>query len=66
MDDKVVKAIRKLIGYVIGYGIVVFIGMVVWNATIPILFRLPLVSFWQMLGLWYLGRMLFTRTNLED
>ena len=33
--------------------------MALWNALLPALFGLPLITFWQALGLLVLGRLLF-------
>jgi hypothetical protein len=36
-----------------------FITMFLWNSLMPYLFQLPLISFWQALGLLILSRLLF-------
>jgi Ca2+/H+ antiporter, TMEM165/GDT1 family len=42
-------------------GIVVFgqIVMLLWNALMPVVFHLPLITFWQALGLLVLSKILF-------
>jgi Ca2+/H+ antiporter, TMEM165/GDT1 family len=52
----------KVIGLlVIAAGLFVFSGivMLLWNALMPDLFHLPLVTFWQALGLLILTKILF-------
>jgi hypothetical protein len=56
------------IGKVIGFIILAFIGifvfgsivMLLWNALMPVIFHLPLISFWQALGLLILTKILFS------
>ena len=40
----------------VGFGV---ITMVLWNALLPMIFHLPLISFWQAIGLLVLSRLLF-------
>ena len=56
------------IGKVIGFILLAFIGifafgsivMLLWNALMPVIFHLPLISFWQALGLLILTKILFS------
>jgi Ca2+/H+ antiporter, TMEM165/GDT1 family len=36
-----------------------FITMLLWNALLPVIFHLPLITFWQAAGLLILARLLF-------
>src|ERR1700709_1382133 len=55
--------VRKVAGFILLaiVGILVFgsIVMLLWNALMPYLFHLPLISFWQALGLLLLTKILF-------
>ena len=55
--------IAKVIGIIILaiIGVFVFgsIVMLLWNALMPVIFHLPLISFWQALGLLILTKILF-------
>ena len=54
---------RKVLGFIVLAiaGITVFgsIVMLLWNALMPFLFHLPLIGFWQALGLLLLTKILF-------
>jgi hypothetical protein len=56
--------IRKVAGFICIAitGILVFgsIVMLLWNALMPVLFHLPVVTFWQALGLLVLTKILFS------
>ena len=56
--------IRKVAGFICIaiIGILVFgsIVMLLWNALMPVLFHLPVVTFWQALGLLVLTKILFS------
>lgn len=55
--------IRRGLGF-LAFGLA-FVGlaglavMALWNALLPTLFGVPLITFWQALGLLVLGRLLF-------
>ena len=55
---------RKIAGIIVMVmaGVLVMGGivMLLWNALMPTLFHLPLVSFWQALGLLLLTKILFS------
>jgi hypothetical protein len=36
-----------------------YVTMLLWNALLPVIFHLPLITFWQALGLMILARLLF-------
>ena len=36
-----------------------YITMLLWNALLPVIFHLPLITFWQAVGLLILTRLLF-------
>ena len=38
----------------------VIIVMLLWNALMPVLFHLPVITFWQALGLLVLSKILFS------
>ncbi len=54
---------RKVAGFILLAiaGVTAFgsIVMLLWNALMPVLFHLPLISFWQALGLLLLTKILF-------
>lgn len=56
--------IRKVVGFIALaiVGILVFGGvvMLMWNALMPVIFHLPLIDFWQALGLFILAKILFS------
>lgn len=56
--------IRKVAGFILLAiaGILVFgsIVMLLWNALMPELFHLPVITFWQALGLLLLTKILFS------
>ena len=56
--------VGKIIGFVILaiIGVFVFgsVVMLLWNALRPVIFHLPLISFWQALGLLVLAKILFS------
>jgi len=56
--------IRKVAGFILLaiVGILVFgsIVMLLWNALMPYIFHLPLITFWQALGLLLLTKILFS------
>jgi hypothetical protein len=55
--------IRKVAGFIViaiaGTFIFGSIVMLLWNALLPVLFKLPLINFWQALGLLILSKLLF-------
>lgn len=55
---------RKVVGIIVmviaGALVIGGIVMLLWNALMPTLFHLPLVSFWQALGLLLLTKILFS------
>lgn len=55
--------IRRVIGFILMgiIGVFVFGGvvMLLWNALLPTIFHLPIISFWQALGLLVLAKLLF-------
>jgi hypothetical protein len=54
----------KILGFIllgiIGIGIFGSIVMLLWNALMPVIFHLPLITFWQALGLLILAKILFS------
>jgi hypothetical protein len=70
-EEKVKRSIGNRIAKMVGIGIMVAIGFVIfvfiggfvvqalWNWLLPSLFGLPEVTFWQALGLLTLSRILF-------
>ncbi len=51
--------ILAVLGFVAVVGLVGFVVQSLWNWLLPELFGLPLISFWQGLGLLVLTRLLF-------
>ena len=62
------RGVRFRVGKIIGFvllgiiGIFVFgsIVMLLWNALMPEIFHLPMITFWQALGLLLLAKILFS------
>lgn len=54
---KIAGIIFLVIIGVVGFGIIV---MLLWNALMPDIFHLPVISFWQALGLLLLAKILFS------
>jgi Ca2+/H+ antiporter, TMEM165/GDT1 family len=62
------RGVRFRVGKIIGFvllgiiGIFVFgsIVMLLWNNLMPVIFHLPLITFWQALGLLILAKILFS------
>ena len=56
--------LRKVIGIILLAIVGVFafgsIVMLLWNALMPVIFHLPLITFWQALGLLLLTKILFS------
>ncbi len=56
-------SIRKVLGITLliiaGTLLVGSIVMLLWNALLPVLFHLPVIGFWQALGLLLLSKILF-------
>src|SRR5579863_1436310 len=57
-------SVAKVLGIIILaiMGVLVFgsVVMLLWNALMPDIFHLPLITFWQALGLLVLAKILFT------
>jgi hypothetical protein len=62
------RGIRFRVGKIIGFVILGIVGvfvfgtivMLLWNALMPEIFHLPLIGFWQALGLLLLAKILFS------
>lgn len=50
---------RFLMFALVGGAVLGFVLAALWNALMPELFGLPTIGFWQALGLFLLGRILF-------
>jgi len=37
-----------------------FLTMILWNALLPVIFHLPIITFWQAVGLLILSRLFFS------
>ena len=60
------KLLLVAAGIVFICGIVVLFGFILmwlWNWLMPVIFRLPLIGFWQALGLLALATILFKRPH---
>jgi len=55
----IAKVIGIIILVIIGVFVFGSIVMLLWNALMPVIFHLPLISFWQALGLLILTKILF-------
>jgi hypothetical protein len=57
-------SVAKIIGFIILAFIGIFafgsIVMLLWNALMPVIFHLPLITFWQALGLLVLAKIFFS------
>jgi hypothetical protein len=56
---KIIKIALKILGFFAILALYVFAAMSLWNYLVPTLFKLPLLSFWQTLGLIVLLKMFF-------
>jgi hypothetical protein len=62
------RGVRFRVGKIIGFVILGIVGvfafgsivMLLWNALMPEIFHLPLIGFWQALGLLLLAKILFS------
>ena len=49
--------------YILGFALAAFLGaailMWLWNAVVVALFALPVITYWQSMGLLWISRMLF-------
>lgn len=61
-----VKLLLVVAGIAFVCGIVVLVGFILmwlWNWLMPVIFHLPLIGFWQALGLLALATILFKRPH---
>ena len=54
------KVLCIILMVIIGVFVVGSIVMLLWNALMPVIFHLPLINFWQALGLLILTKILFS------
>ena len=62
------RRVRSRVGKIIGFVLLGIIGvfvfgsiiMLLWNALMPDIFHLPMITFWQALGLLVLAKILFS------
>ena len=55
------KIVLIIGGIILGLGVAVLVGFIImwlWNGLMPKVFNLPLITYWQGLGLALLGRLL--------
>jgi len=55
------KIVLIIGGIILGLGVAVLVGFIImwlWNGLMPKVFNLPVISYWQGLGLALLGRLL--------
>ena len=55
------KIVLVIGGIILGVGVAVLVGFIImwlWNGLMPKVFNLPLITYWQGLGLALLGRLL--------
>jgi hypothetical protein len=56
---RIAKVIGIIILAIVGVFVFGSIVMLLWNALMPVIFHLPIISFWQALGLLILTKILF-------
>lgn len=55
------KIVLVIGGVILGVGVAILVGFIImwlWNGLMPKIFNLPLITYWQGLGLALLGRLL--------
>lgn len=57
---KVLKSIGMGLIWICGIALIIFITMSLWNWLIPVLFKGPIVTFWQTAGLIVLSKIFFS------
>lgn len=72
-DDVVAPIGTFVAGTAVLAGAVMFIAFLIgfpikwlWNATMPVLFGVPAITFWQAIGLYLLINLLFPSTAFKD
>ena len=56
------KIVLIIGGTILGIGVAILVGFIImwlWNGLMPKLFNLPMITYWQGLGMGLLGRLLF-------
>ena len=53
------RALRIAFIALVGVSVVTLIVMELWNVLMPAIFKLPVIGFWQALGLLLLSKLLF-------
>jgi hypothetical protein len=56
---RVLKALKIFLMVIVAATVFGFVTMGLWNALIPAIFGLKVITFWQALGLLILGKILF-------
>jgi len=59
------KSILYILLYIIMIPLIGYIIMLLWNWLMPIIFNLPIITFWQAVGLDILISLLFTNPNIN-
>ena len=61
---------NKILGLIVTIALVIalvpFLIMVLWNWLMPVIFGLPIVTFWQAFGLGILSSLLLSRVNYKN
>ena len=64
-NGRILRGVGHVILGVVAFGAVAvllgWVAMTAWNAVMPALFNLPVIAFWQAVGLLVLGRLLTGR-----
>jgi hypothetical protein len=55
----VAKIVKVFVFIVVGIAVAGLVVMLLWNSVMPALFALPMIRFWQAVGLLLLSRILF-------
>jgi hypothetical protein len=65
MKNNVLEAVLLIVGLIVLAGIVLALPLqLLWNWLMPTIFNLPMISFWQALGLNIMSGILF-RSNVN-
>src|SRR5215471_9251260 len=55
----VARVVKFAVFVIVGIGVAGLVVMLLWNSLMPALFALPMIGFWQAVGLLLLSRILF-------
>src|SRR6476646_10014823 len=55
----IARGVKMVLLFIVVVGVVSFVVMNLWNWLVPLLFKGPVLSYWEALGLLVLARLLF-------